>query len=99
MRPSASRQRANGSGIPSLGETKFGFCSVIPTATRLPRVSSDLHSGSGVGAATGSSVAVAVGVGLGVCWARGGAGSSFSPQAESASASAPTVLASARRRI
>jgi hypothetical protein len=81
-----------------LGETKFGLDSLMPTATRLPRVSSDFHSGSGVGSAAGCSVAGVV-VGVGVVWARGGAGSSFSPQAESASASAPTVVASARRRI
>ena len=56
-RPSASRQRANGCGTSGLGETKFGFCSVIPTATCLPRVSSDFQSGSGVGSAAGSSVA------------------------------------------
>jgi hypothetical protein len=80
-----------------LGETKFGFCSLMPTARCLPRVSSDFHSGSGVGSAAGCSAGVAVGVG--VVWARGDAGSSFSPQAESASASAPTVVASARRRI
>ncbi|HET8953381.1 MAG TPA: hypothetical protein VFN44_22855 [Solirubrobacteraceae bacterium] len=80
-----------------LGETKFGFCSVMPTETCFPRVSSDFHSGSGVGSAAGCSAGVAVGVG--VVWARGGAGSSFSPQAEHASASAPAVVASARRRI
>jgi hypothetical protein len=80
-----------------LGETKFGFCSVMPTETCLPRLSSDFHSGSGVGSAAGSSVGVPIGVG--VCWARGGSGSFFSPQADSASASAPTVAASARRRI
>jgi hypothetical protein len=81
-----------------LGETKFGLDSLMPTATCLPRVSSDFHSGSGVGSAAGFSAGVAVGVGV-ACWARGGAGSSFSPQADRASASAPTVVASARRRI
>ena len=95
--PSSSRQRANGCGMSGLGEMKFGFCSVIPTATRLPRVSSDFHSGSGVGAGAGSSVGVAVGDAVGVACACGLAGSSLSPQAEAASARAPAAMAMARR--
>jgi len=63
-----------------LGETKLGFGSLIPTAIRLPRVSSDFHSGSGVGAGAGASVGAAVAVGVGVACALGVAGSSLSPQ-------------------
>ena len=63
-----------------LGEMKFGFASLIPTATRLPRVSSDFHSGSGVGAGAGFSVAAGVAVAVGLACARGVAGSSLSPQ-------------------
>jgi hypothetical protein len=80
-----------------LGETKLGFCSVMPTATCFPRVSSDFHSGSGVGDATGSSVGAAVAVGVGVCCARGGAGSSFLPQPAAVSARAPAATRDRRR--
>ncbi len=99
MRPSASRQRANGCGISGLGETKFGFGSVIPTARCRPRVSSDLQSGSAVAAGAGASVGAGVAVAVGVACARGGAGSSLSPQAVWASASAPAAVAMRWRRI
>jgi hypothetical protein len=80
-----------------LGETKLGFGSLIPTAIRLPRVSSDFHSGSGVGAGAGASVGAAVGVG--VACARGVAGSSLLPHPETASARAPAAMAMLRERI
>ena len=55
-----------------LGETKFGFGSLMPTATRLPRVSSDFHSGSGVGAGAGRLGGAAWRSAVGVACARGG---------------------------
>src|SRR5215217_31706 len=94
--PSASRQRANGCGMSGLGERRFGFCSVIPTATCRPRVSSDFQRGSGVGAGVGVAVgaSVAAGAAVGVACASGdgdaGGGSSLSPQ---------PAMARARERI
>jgi hypothetical protein len=82
-----------------LGDTKFGFCSLMPTAIRLPRVSSDFHKGSGVGAGVGASVGAAVAVGVGVACALGVAGSSLPPQPVTASARAPAARAMLLERI
>jgi len=84
-----------------LGETKFGFCSLMPTAIRLPRVSSDFQRGGGVGAGAGASVgvAVAVAVAVGVACARGCAGSSLFPHPVAASARAPAAMAILRERM
>jgi len=81
------------------GETKFGFCSVMPAARRRPRVSSERQSGgSGVAAGVGAAVAAGEGVAVagGVACARG---PGLSPHPATASASAPAARAWERRRM
>ncbi len=99
MRPSAPRQRSHsgGTGRAAGAATRFGFGSVMPTASDGPPAGRSSTAGAGVGdgVAVGAGDAVAIGAG-------GTAGSSpplrASTTATTIAASATTSAASTARR-
>src|SRR3954469_24495306 len=88
---SSSRQRANGCGTSGFAEKNAGFCSLMPTARCLPRVSSASASD---GPWAGFSLAVPPEGGL-----RAGFGASPPPHPAAASSAASAPAATSRLNI